>query len=88
MEEFESTCGHGGGGSFTEESPTIRGNAKVHGNAAVYDTVEVYGDAEIYGNAKVHGNGTKVYGNAKICGDTVFTGTLSTCEKKYCSDCP
>lgn len=80
-------CGHGTWSS-SDGSPKVYGNAKVHGKALVYDNSEVYGDAEIYGNAKVHGNGTKVYGNAKICGDTDFTGTLSTCDKRYCSDCP
>ena len=69
-------------------SPKIHGNAKVYGKARVYGQPDVYGNAEIYGNATVYGDSTKVYGNAKICNDTVFTGTLSTCDKRYCSDCP
>ncbi len=73
--------------AWTGESPEIRENAKVYGKAFVYEEAEIYGNAEVYGNAKVHGN-AKVYGNAKICDNTDFTGTLSTCEKKYCSECP
>ena len=85
--ENADACGHDKWES-SDGSPKIHGNAKIYGKALVYDSVDIYGDAEIYGNAKVHGNGTKVYGNAKICDNTDFTGTLSTCDKRYCSECP
>ena len=83
-------------------SVKISGNAVVYQGAYAVNAVQVSENAQVFGNVNVGTSNPdacahdswgsqgspKVHGNAKICGNTDFTGTLSTCDKRYCSECP
>ncbi len=91
------TGGHVTKNSSVSEDAFIGGNATVYssrisGHAEIYERAQVY-NSDISEYAKIYGDAVlfdaKISGNARICNGDVPTGlVLSTCDKRYCSDCP